>query len=343
MRHARLRLYVRNFRSMITIRELSRFDFDHVAEFLSRQTGSSRDTIIQRLDWLSRNPALRLDIPLGIGAYKGETLCGTMLYIPTRFADGDEVQICVMSALFYVDQKNRGAGLPMFIKFRTLTKQYPVYAATANAFSASIWRVFGGVPIPGSDSEYIRVLHFDTVAEEILHWTARGLEALFLPQARNQLDQLHAIELTPASLADCLTDAHRSNPCGHFEVLRDSELLRWKIYESGQCAYRFCSQMSDFYCIFQHLQRGYRQQISCIEIRDVWGQLDPVDWPKFIASVRYSFNPDFIVVRGCSPLAQLKFTLRLFWKRRFNQTTGWLLDPKQLLRGRFLYSPLAGE
>ena len=162
---------------MIKIRELSAQDSDELAAFFSTQSGASRQALRSRLEWLARNPAATSDIPSGVAAYRSGQMCGAMMYVPVRFSNGVEARTCVLSILFYVDSSARGAGLPLFIAFRSLAERYALYAATANNASARLWANFGGHAVAGSEFEYVRICRaLPVVTEWVFRKFGRGHE-----------------------------------------------------------------------------------------------------------------------------------------------------------------------
>jgi hypothetical protein len=325
---------------MLCIRELYRQDIAQTATFLAAQTGSSPQSLEARLSWLSENPASQPDIPLGIGAYQQANLCGTMIFIPSRFSDGRTVRTCVLSALFYVDERARGVGLPLFLKFRSLSAKYPLYAATANVASAPMWQRLGGIAIEGSDREFVRVHRWVPILQEVFHIRRVEKSAadvdLSIPTGTK-------VPLVPLQVSELAADTTSASQSRGFEMVRDPALLSWKLYAMGQKVYRFDSGSSSCFCVFQQNRRGYRQQVSSTEIIDLWGRVKAEDWTSFVGSIRRMFSPDVITFRGCSPVARLGFSTPGFLGRKFKTHTAWLMDPSQLLEGRFLYSPLAGE
>jgi GNAT superfamily N-acetyltransferase len=325
---------------MLCIKELYRDDIAPIASFLSEQTGSPPHVVQERLSWLAENPAHRPDIPLAIAAYQEEHLVGTMVLIPHRFSNGSAVQTCILSALFYVDKRVRGTGLLLFLKFRALNAKYPLYCATANAASAPLWQSFSGIPIEGSDREFVRACRWTPIVKAFLR----------IGESRKTEDNEHPLVMTTAKaaliplqvseLAGAETSAIRSSD---FEVLRDPALLCWKVYSREQKVYRFEGKASRCFCVFQHDLRGRNRRLASTEIVDLWGRLTDADWTSFVSAIKNTFSPDFITFRGCSPVAKLGFSQRGFFARKLKTFAAWLIDPNQLLGGRFVYNPLAGE
>jgi hypothetical protein len=329
---------------MINVRELTGEDAEEIASFLSGQTGSPVDTLRNRLAWMLRNPALTPDIPFGIGAFHETRLRGVMMCVPNRFRDGPVIRACVLSVLFYVDTDARGAGLPLFLKFRAMAGRYPLYVATANAVAGQLWARLGGSPIVGSDYEYIRVCRFLPIGQEALARAMRrpsfssGAEV-----GAHQAQYSRSEHLLPLATPEEAAQAGCGQEAGQYEIVRDAEFFRWKVYDLGERVYAYRSSDSRCLCVFQHSRRGYRQQIACTEIVDLSGDLAAQDVSDFLRAIKQAFSPDMIMFRGCSRLAGIEALAGKFKKRQFASPTAWLMDPNRLLEGRFSYSPLAGE
>lgn len=324
--------------AMVCIRELYREDIPRIALFLASQTGSSRESVHARLAWLANNPAAQPDIPLGISAFHGEDLSGTMILIPNRFSNGSAPQTCILSALFYVDERVRGVGLPLFLKFRSLSCKYPLYAATANIASAPLWKSLGGMPDEDSDHEFFRIVRWKPVFAEIFRIGREGedsTEAGLSPRDPK-------LSLAPMEISE-VQGQPTPNHARDFEIMRDQTLLAWKVYSRGQKVYRFAGGASNSFCIFQHDRRGHNHQIKSTEIIDIWGEVARPDWGTFLRAVARMFSPDVITFRGASSVARLGFSEEGFRRRKFKTAAVWLIDPNRFLEGRFRYSSLAGE
>jgi hypothetical protein len=329
---------------MIKIRELSAGDIGPLADFFTTQTGMSEPSLRRRLEWLARNPASLPDIPFGIAAYQSDQLCGAMVFVPMRFSNGSAIRTCVLSILFYVDSSARGAGVPMFLAYRKLANQYPLYAATANQLSARLWANFGARAIDGSEFEYVRVCHALPIVAELIfrRFPRRGKPqppTAPQPPLNRRVDQ----RLVPITDLEAALKTIVPSEGGSYGLLRDAEMVRWKIYEQGQTLYAYQTEHSDCLCLFQCSKRGSRFQIAAVDILEVWGRLDPRDSSNFISCVRRLFSADLIGFRGASPLSKSEALTRRFRRRKFACPAVWLLDPSNLLENRFEYSALAGE
>ena len=328
---------------MIKVRELSTADVDALAPFYACQTGTAQEMLQKRLLWLGRNPTARPDIPLGAGAYRGEDLCGSMLYIPMRFSDGADTRTCILSILFYVDVSARGAGLPLFMAFRSLADRYPLYASTANLMSARLWSAFGGVPIQECQFEYVRFCRVAPAAAELLLRAFGRTGPVPTGDNDGPPDHPRTDRLVPVEdVSSALREVPQPKTASYSLVL-DAETIRWRVYDSGQRLYRYLGKNSDCLCVFQRSRRGVRAQMSGVEIVEVWGRLDARDFADFKSQIRQAFRPDVISFRGGSPLARMDGFVRKFRRREFACSTVWLIDPQRLLDNRFEFSGLAGE
>lgn len=330
---------------MIDIRDLHGEDTRAIAAFLSGQTGSPADTLQKRLEWLLRNPALTPDVSFGIGAFQDACLRGVMMCVPNRFRNGQVVRTCVLSVLFYVDKDARAASLPLFFKFRALASRYPIYAATTNAASGRLWSRLGGTSVAGSNCEYIRVCRVLPMGWEALVRAIRRSSPQFRAEVSDKVPEYsHNDHLLPlATPDDAAAETEPVPETGQYEIVRDADFFRWKVYETGEKVYAYRFGESECRCVFQHSRRGYRRQIACTEIVDLCGRLAARDVFDFLRSIRQSFSPDMIVFRGCSGLAGIEALARKFRRRKLPAPAVWLMDPNRLLDGRFGYCPLAGE
>jgi len=328
---------------MIKIRELSAQDAGTLADFFSSQTGATADSMLSRMRWLARNPAFTPEIPLGVAAFDTDRICGAMLFIPTRFTDGETIRTCILSILFYVDPSVRGAGLPLFLSYRKLAGKYPLYAATANQTSSRLWSSFAGRAIPGSELEYVRVCRPLPVISEFFlrnfpsQSRARSsyVDVALHPSVEEKLVPIPDPDLKLQSLATAAA--------GSFEALRDPQTIRWKIYERAQTLYLYRNNRSECLCLFQYSRRGSRSQIAAVDLLELWGCLDWPDTRDFLLCVQRLFSADLISFRGGTPLAKMEQLARYFRRRRFGCPAVWLMDPNNLLDNRFRYSPFAGE
>lgn len=331
---------------MINVRELSGEDTEEIASFLSTQTGSSTEALRKRLSWLLRNPALSPDIPFGIGAFRDTDLRGVMICVPHRFREGSVSRTCVLSILYYADRDARGAGLRVFLKFRALAGRYPLYVATANAVASRIWLGLGATPVAGSDCEYVHVCRILPIGQEAVARAMRRTPSRLPMQVGDSSSRYTDNEhLRPVATPEeaVAMQAAGAPETGQYEIVRDADFFRWKVYEAGERAYAYRFGDSRCLCVFQHSRRGYRQQIACTEMVDLSGNLAACDGSDFLRSVRQAFSPDLIMFRGCSRFAGMESLKQKFKKRVFTSPTAWLMDPNRLLDGRFGYSPLAGE
>jgi len=328
---------------MIKIRELCTADIDELAAFLSRQTGTSQSTLRDRLLWLARNPAATSEIPFGIGACRGDELCGAMLYVPMRFSDGVNTRTCVLSILFYVDAAARGAGLPLFMAFLSLADRYPLYASTANTMSAGLWSALGGSPVAGSEFEYVRVCRMLPVVAELILRASRQARHTRPDNIEEYREHSRIDRLAPVKDAESALCAIVQPRGASYALVCDAETIRWKLYEAGQTLYTYSGHYSQCLCAFQRSRRGLRSQVLALEILDVWGQLDPRDSTDFVSCIKQAFHPDIISFRGGSRLSGAEGLVRKFRRRQLPCPAVWLVDPHGLLENRFEYSSLAGE
>src|SRR5580658_2026578 len=149
---------------------LSEKDVGEIAGFIAVQSGRARDTVEEHLVWfLLQNPARQPEYPLGFGLLFADRLVGCILCVPQAFHFGSERILLMGSSSFYVDDRHRGHGGRLFLKYSRLANQHPLFGTSANAEAAALWKAAGAGPIPYSDAELFGVLRWPPVAEEFIH------------------------------------------------------------------------------------------------------------------------------------------------------------------------------
>ncbi|HYU44849.1 MAG TPA: hypothetical protein VEK84_01570, partial [Terriglobales bacterium] len=154
---------------------LSEADIVELAQFIAVQSGREPAGVESHLRWfLLENPARDPQIPLGCGLRSPQgQLVGCILYVPQTFRFQRQTMLVVGSSCFYVDERYRGSGGLLFLRFSELVGKWPLFANSANADAAKLWKARGAVPIPHSEHELFGVLRWEGVIEEGL--TRRGV------------------------------------------------------------------------------------------------------------------------------------------------------------------------
>ncbi|MFY9948259.1 MAG: hypothetical protein WAK27_06165, partial [Candidatus Sulfotelmatobacter sp.] len=145
-------------------------DLGEIAQFIANQSRRTREKVEAHLQWfLLENPARRKNDPLGFGLVVADQLVGCILCVPQFFQFGHERILLMGSSSFYVDDRHRGQGGRIFLKYSRMANQWPLFGTSANPEAAALWKAAGAKPMPYSDRELFGVLHWPPVAEEAVH------------------------------------------------------------------------------------------------------------------------------------------------------------------------------
>src|SRR5215471_9718976 len=145
-------------------------DFEEVARYVLRMSGSNTPLpqAVERLSWiLLENPSHDPADPLGwvLRAPSGEVV-GCMCCAPQKFSVGTTTCTLMMANSFYVDDRYRGGGTSIFLKYLQLGRRYPLFVSSANPTVANMWRRLGGYPLGDSEHEVFTVLHWPPILAE---------------------------------------------------------------------------------------------------------------------------------------------------------------------------------
>jgi len=98
---------------------ISESEIVELAQFIASQSGRESASVERHLRWfLLENPARDPQIPLGSGlrSPQGE-LVGCILSVPQVFRFQQQTLLIVGSSCFYVDERYRGSGGLVFLRF----------------------------------------------------------------------------------------------------------------------------------------------------------------------------------------------------------------------------------
>jgi hypothetical protein len=324
-------------------------DIGEIAQFVANQSGRPRETVEAQLQWfLLENPARRENDPLGFGLMVADQLAGCILCVPQFFQFGQERILLMGSSSFYVDDRHRGQGGRIFLKYSRMANQWPLFGTSANPEAAALWKAAGAKPMPYSDRELFGVLHWPPVAEEVVH---RKYSSRFLTRvAGSSVSQLARL-LRPLKIesGNCgtmreLTSAEQVNDlpihgcAAKLTAMRDLMYIRWR-YFSGRdrtiCALAFRSREPDQEVLVTVNQRirGFRNQIKTLNVLDVYPEVSPEEWLRIVGALlaRYQKSVDAVVLRNQNQDLQNLFCRRGFRLRTFDAPTGWYLDKANFL------------
>lgn len=328
---------------------LSENDLGGIAQFIAKQSQRATKTVEHHLQWLLlENPARGKNDPLGFGLVVADQLVGCILCVPQFFQFGHERILLMGSSSFYVDDRHRGQGGRIFLKYSRMASQWPLFGTSANAEAAALWKAAGAKPIPYSDRELLGVLHWPPVAEEVVH---RKYSNRFLTLVAGSPISRLARLLRPLKFEseNCgtlreLTSTEQVNDlpihgcAAKLTAMRDLAYIRWR-YFSGRdqtvSAFAFRSRQPDQEVLVTVNQRirGFRNQIRTLNVLDVHPEVPAEEWLRIVGALlaRYHKSVDAIVLRNQSQVLQDLFCRRGFQLRTFDAPTGWYLDKANFL------------
>ena len=339
---------------------ISEFEIVDLAQFIASQSGRQPADVESHLRWfLLENPARDKHGPLGCGlrSAQGE-LVGCILYAPQTFRFQQQTLTIGGSSCFYVDERYRGSGGLVFLRFSELGKKLPLFGNSANADAAKLWKARGAVPIPYSDHELFGILRWEGVTEEALvrrsapktlaRVTSRPAALLVRPFKRLKLEAGRPEYLAPLTSAEQVMQLpiHDSAPelTTKLTANRDLGYIRWR-YFSGRDAtaavFAFRSPQAEPGVLLSVNQRprGHRGQIRTLNVLDIYPAMTAEVCVSIVAALveRYRDAVDAIVLRGMDEARQDIFRRLGFIRRQFDAPNGWLLDKSGLLPTRDWY------
>jgi len=324
-------------------------DLGELAGFISAQSGRDRASIESHLRWfLLENPARRPEDPVGFGLRSVDQLAGCILLSPQMFRFGCKDILLMGSSSFYVDEHYRGQGGRIFLQYCRLARQHPLFGTSANAEAAGLWKAAGARPISFSEQEYLGILNWPPVAEELAYRRdssrailrfAAGPAATVASLLRPlKIDCSGATELTVLSSAEQVSDLALPDCPAKLTAVRNSAYLQWRYFSGHDStaalfAFRTCQPEREVLVTVNLRKRGYRGQISALNVLDVYPEISAQDWPGMVRALiaRYRSLIDVVVLRNLSPELQTVFSERNFQRREFDAPIGWLLDKFNLL------------
>jgi len=330
-------------------------DCAELAEFFSTQTHEPAADMLPRLTWLAQNPARRDDVPFAWGVRDaGGRLLGAMLCVPYRFVVGSRTEWFLMSSGFYVDAAVRGAGVQIFLRYRSLAGEFVLYASTANEQTAKLWQAAGGAPIRKTDYELLRPIRWAPVVEDVVARrfgpaarlvaaAARPFDAMLAGRRRRGPDEYLSEVANPSDAA--VASGSGEAP----EVVRDADFLRWRYVQAPHTEarlYRFAAPplKADGFVAVTTARRGYRSQVRCLYVADVWGRVPSEAFPTLLGSLadRHASSADLIALRSLPDAYEAAARRAGFLSRPFACPVGWSIDQRHVL-GEGWRLPAAGS
>jgi hypothetical protein len=343
----------------VQIDEIRADDLDALSRFLQREgpapeadaPGGRR---VQHLHWfLFENPAQPAGVPRGWIARdaQGEVV-GSKFCVGQRFrCAGDEFTL-LMGGGFYVAASRRGLGLALMRRYLEQGRSHALFASTMNEVSGALYEHYGGYPIPHTDHEWLGVLRYAPLVEEVLARRfgrprlARLLAGVAALRPAGVQRRPRGGELThiagPAELAGLAIPTppeHARDVTG----LRDEGSLRWRYFEgpdASRALFVYRSERGERALVGTiRRPRGVRGQVRALMVLDYWGALPPTEIANVAShlAAAYGDEVDVIVFRGQPPERQRSLREAGFVRRALPRATGVCIDRHGLLPTRSWY------
>jgi hypothetical protein len=334
---------------------VSESDIVELSQFIAAQSGQEPAIVENRLRWLLLdNPAHDPEIPLGCGLRSPQgRLVGCILYVPQYFRYQQQKFLALGSSSFYVEERYRGSGGSLFLRFSELSKKWPLFGNSANADAAKLWKARGAVPIPYSDHELFGVLRWRGVLEEGL--TRRGVPKIiagaicvsaapFAGACKHlKLETGRGDDLTLLDSAEQVMQLPIHDHPSQLTADRDLSYIRWRYFTGRDStvavfafAFRNEQVKSEVLVTVNQRPRGYRGQIRGLHLLDVYPTVTPEMYASIVGALRERYRSviDVIVLRGLDEALRNMFCRRGFMHRRLDAPNGWLLDKSGSLPSR---------
>lgn len=346
----------------LTLRDIAPSDLEELARFIAGISGSNTPLprAVARLTWiLLENPAREPADPLGwmLRAPSGE-IAGCMCCAPQKFCFAQKTFTLMMANSFYVDDRYRGGGASIFLKYLQLGRRYPLFVSSANATVAEMWQKLGGYPLGDSDQEVIGILRWPPLLAESVyrktasHRVAQFAAALASPFSRakrgfagdtreadtreGELLPLH----TPEDAASVCAEHHSDK----ITNCRDATFLKWRYFSPVTPTARLFAFRSDadgkkFMVAVQLQNRGYKRQIRALHILDIWGAPDSTSHLAIASALvrEYREQIDMLVFRCVDATHHQVLTAHGFRLRPFAAPIVWCIDKHGFLPSKSWY------
>lgn len=336
----------------LQLRDMMASDLEEVARFIGRLSRSEMplNVAVERLSWiLLGNPARNADDPLGwLIRNSSEELVGCMCCAPQKFCVGQSTFTLLMANSFYVDNRFRGAGTSIFLKYLQMGRRYPLFVSSASPTVAAIWQKLGAYQLGNSDHEALGVLRWPPMlAESVYRRTGSGRLALstsaitsplFRAWRRVTLGSVEG-ELVPLESAEQAAVICAQHHSGKITNCRQTPFLKWRYFLHASPLtrlFRFSTReggKKQFMIAVQLQNRGYNRQIKALQVLDIWGEADPQTVFAIASCLwrEYCDQIDLLVFRCLTPLHTRELQTRGFRVRSFPAPIAWCIDKYGLL------------
>ena len=336
----------------LQLRDIIPSDVEEVARFIGRLSGSEMplSVALERLSWiLLENPARTAGDPLGwlLRNSSGE-LVGCMCCAPQKFCIGQSTFTLLMANSFYVDDRFRGAGTSIFLKYLQMGRRYPLFVSSANPTVAAMWQKLGGYQLGNSDHEELGILRWPPMlAESVYRKTGNARLAritsaiaspLFGASRRLPLGSAEG-ELVPLESAEQAAATSSQHHSGKITNCRQAPFLKWRYFLQTKPLtrlFRFSTgdgEKKQFMIAVQLQNRGYNQQIKALQVLDIWGEADPQTVVAIASCLwrEYCDQINLLAFRCLTPLQTRELQAKGFKVRSFPAPIAWCIDKYALL------------
>ncbi|HSZ64324.1 MAG TPA: hypothetical protein VK828_21175 [Terriglobales bacterium] len=345
----------------LALREIAPADLEEVAGFIARISGSHTplSTAVRRLAWiLLENPAREPTDPFGwlLRAPSGE-IAGCMCCAPQKFCFAQKTFTLMMANSFYVDDRYRGGGASIFLKYLQLGRRYPLFVSSANPTVAEMWQKLGGYPLGNSDHEVIGIQRWSPLlAENIYRQTAShrmaqcmaqfaaAFASPFLRAPRGLRCDTGEGQLLPLHTCEEAAGVCAEHHCDKITNCRDAAFLKWRYFSpvtptARLFAFRPAADDKKFIIAVQLQNRGYKQQIRALQILDIWGEPAPKSYLSIASALAHEYREriDMLVFRCLDQTQQQALIAHGFKFRRFAAPIAWCIDKHGLLPSKSWY------
>jgi hypothetical protein len=343
----------------VQISELAAGDLEALARFLRLEGGAAGEPAAAGLcdaahyRWfLLENPAQPAGVPRGwIARNAAGDVVGSKFCAAQRFLCAGRVQTLLMGGGFYVSGEHRGLGLSLMRRYLEQGQNHALFASTMNEVSGALYEHYGGYPVPDTDHEWLGVLHYAPLVEEVL------VRRLGRPALGRLLSRAAALrpaalaghgpgELTriasPAELVSLAIDAPPEH-AADITHLRDEAFLRWRYFagpDRSRALFVYRSERGARALVAVNLRaRGVRGQVRALMVLDYWGALPASELAHAARKLAalYREQADVIVFRGQPPERQHVLRQAGFVRRALPRAVGVCIDKHSLLPTRSWY------
>jgi hypothetical protein len=343
----------------VQISEIAGGDLEGLAAFLARVgSGAGEAAAAPQRDarhyrwFLLENPAQPEGVPRGwIARGEDGEVVGSKFCAAQRFWCAGRVQTLLMGGGFYVSEAHRGLGLALMRRYLEQGRRHALFASTMNAVSGALYEHYGGYPVPHTDHEWLGVLRYGPLLEEVL------LRRVGWPPLARALARAGALrpgalrgggrgELVRVESPQALTGLAVEAPPEHANDIthvRDEAFLRWRYFEGpdpSRALFVYRAEGGGRALVAVNLRaRGARGQVRSLMVLDYWGALPApaiADVARALAAL-YRERADVIVFRGQPPARQQALREAGFLRRSLPRAVGVCIDRHGLLPTRSWY------